>query len=64
MTKDTKDTIYIDAEDEITAIVEKIKNSPKQIIALVLPKRASVFQSIVNMKLVKRIADNEKKMLC
>ena len=29
--------------------------------ALVLPKRATVFQSVVNMKLLKRAADGEKK---
>lgn len=61
MTDDPKDTIYIDVEDEITAVIDKVQASPKKIVALVLPKRATVFQSIVNMKLLKRTADNEKK---
>lgn len=59
-----KDTIYIDVDEEITGIVSKIQSSPKDIVALVLPKRASVLQSIVNMKLIKRTADqNDKKVV-
>ena len=56
-----KETIYIDVDDEITTIIDKVQNSSTKIIALVLPKRASVFQSIVNMKLLKRTADSSKK---
>lgn len=61
MANDPKDTIYIDIDDEITTVIDKVQNSPKKIVALVLPKRAAVFQSIVNMKLLKRTAENEKK---
>ncbi len=56
-----KDTIYIDVDDEITTIIEKMQNSSQRIVALVLPKRASVLQSVVNMKLLKRTAENAKK---
>ncbi|MEO7364366.1 MAG: hypothetical protein ABIV43_02555 [Candidatus Saccharimonadales bacterium] len=58
-----KDTIYIDVDDEITGIIDKLRVSEAKIVALVLPKRASVFQSIVNMKLLKRAADEDKKHL-
>ncbi len=58
-----KDTIYIDVDDEITGIIDKLRGSDGKIVALVLPKRASVFQSIVNMKLLKRAADDAKKHL-
>lgn len=58
-----KDTIYVDVDDEITHIIDKIKDSDKKIVALVLPKRATVLQSIVNMKLLKRAASNSKKNL-
>lgn len=59
-----KDTIYVDVDEEITGIVSKVQNSPKDIVALVLPKRASVLQSIVNMKLIKRTAEqNDKKVV-
>ena len=63
MTDDPKDTIYIDVDDEITTVIDKLQSSPKKIVALVLPKRAAVFQSIVNMKLLKRTADTGKKNL-
>lgn len=58
-----KDTIYIDIDDEITGIIDKLKSSNGKIVALVLPKRASVLQSIVNMKLLKRAADESKSNL-
>lgn len=61
MASKDKDTIYIDIDDEITGIIDKLKGSQSQVVALVLPKRASVFQSIVNMKLLKRAADSAKK---
>ena len=62
-TNSQKDTIYVDVDDEITAIVDKINSSKHNIIALVLPKRAVVLQSIVNMKLLKRSADEVDKRL-
>lgn len=58
-----KDVIYVDIDEEITAIIEKVEASRQKIVALVLPKRATVFQSVVNMKLLKRAADNQKKNL-
>lgn len=60
---DSKDTIYVDIDDEITALIDKVRASNAKVVALVLPKRAAVLQSIVNMKLLKRTADNEKKNL-
>lgn len=62
-TQTGKDTIYIDVDDEITAIIDKVRGSHEKIVALVLPKRATVLQSIVNMKLLKRTADESKKHL-
>lgn len=58
-----KDTIYIDIDDEITSIIDKVANAKHKIVALVLPKRATVLQSIVNMKLLKRSGDAHKKQL-
>ncbi|HEU4914649.1 MAG TPA: hypothetical protein VFT16_04595 [Candidatus Saccharimonadales bacterium] len=58
-----KDVIYIDIDDEITAIIDKVRGSGQRIVALVLPKRATVLQSIVNMKLLKRTSDEAKKHL-
>ena len=63
MAEPSKDTIYVDVDDEITALIDKVKVSNAKVVALVLPKRASVLQSIVNMKLLKRSADNDNKNL-
>ncbi|MGH7241224.1 MAG: hypothetical protein ACREGB_02945, partial [Candidatus Saccharimonadales bacterium] len=63
MATDNKDTIYIDIDDEITTIIEKVRSSSEKIVAMVLPKRATVLQSIVNMKLLKRSAENAQKSL-
>ena len=58
-----KDVIYIDVEDDITTIVGKIKSSKEKIVAVVPPARYGVFQSAVNMRLLKRTADTAKKHL-
>jgi hypothetical protein len=63
MTAKDKDTIYVDIDDEITGIIDKLGASEGKVVALVLPKRAATFQSIVNMKLLKRAADSSKKNL-
>jgi hypothetical protein len=56
-----KDTIYIDIEDDITAIIERVKQSNEKIIALVPPKGNAVLQSVVNLKLLKRASDTAGK---
>lgn len=63
MAADTKDTIYLDVDEEITGIVNKVQSSSNNIVALVLPKRATSLQSIVNMKLLKRTADQNGKKI-
>lgn len=56
-----KDVIYIDTEDDITAIIGKIKASKDKIVALVPPKRIGVLQSAVNLRLLARSAENSNK---
>lgn len=58
-----KDVIYIDIEDDITAIIRKLKQSPAKVVALVPPKRAGVLNSIVNLKLLGKAAAGRKKQL-
>lgn len=57
----SKAVIYIDTEDDITSIIDRVKGSSSDIIALVPPKRVGVLQSVVNLKLLKRAAAGEKK---
>jgi hypothetical protein len=63
MAEPQKDTIYIDVEDEITSIIDKVHTSKQRIVALVLPKRATMLQSSVNMKLLKKAADGDSKQV-
>lgn len=56
-----KDVIYIDVEDDITSIIEKMKKSKAKIVALVPPKRSAVLNSAVNVKLLMKAAKEESK---
>lgn len=58
-----KDVIYIDVDDDVTAIIGKIKKSKEKIVAIVPPKRAGALQSAVNLRLLDRMAKSEKKNL-
>ena len=56
-----KDVIYIEPEDDITDIILKIENSKEKIVALVPPKKAGVFRSIVNIKLISKAGASSEK---
>lgn len=58
-----KDVIYIDVEDDITAIIGKVKDAKEKIVALVPPKRIGVLQSAVNLRLLARAAKQADKRL-
>ena len=56
-----KDVIYIEPEDDITDIIAKIEKSKEKIVALVPPKKAGVFRSLVNIKLIAKAATTAEK---
>jgi hypothetical protein len=58
-----KDVIYIDVDDDITAISGKLKASSEKIVALVPPKRVGVLQSAVNLRILQRVAKQVDKRL-
>lgn len=58
-----KDVVYIDVEDDITAIIGKVKSSSEKIVALVPPKRIGVLQSAVNLRLLQRAATQADKRI-
>jgi hypothetical protein len=58
-----KDVIYIDVEDDITAVIGKVKDSKEKIVALVPPKRIGILQSAVNLRLLERAASQNNKRL-
>jgi hypothetical protein len=51
-------TFYVDIDEEITSVVERLRKARASEIALVVPKRALLIQSIVNLRLLKKEADN------
>jgi len=56
-------TFYIDIDEEITSIVERLKASKAKEVIVVVPKRALLIQSIINLKLLKKEGDKLKKEL-
>jgi len=49
--------IYIEIDEELTSLIDRIKNSHETNIRIVIPKRASILQSVVNLKLLKNQAE-------
>ncbi len=56
-------TFYIDIDEEITSIVDRLRKARTKEAVIVVPKRAMLIQSIVNLKLLKKEADELKKEL-
>ena len=58
-----KKVLYVEIDDEVTTIYDRLKNLKVKNIYLVVPKRAMLFQSIVNLKILKRkVEDLEKNI--
>ena len=47
----SKKVIYIEIDDEVTAVYDKVKDINKKHVYIVAPKRSILFQSIVNSRL-------------
>ena len=59
----SKDVVYVDAEDDITDIIGKVKASREKIVAIVPPKRVGALQSAVNLKLLAKSAKTDEKQV-
>jgi hypothetical protein len=58
-----KKVIYAEIDDEITSLYDKILTVKAPDVYIVIPKRAAIFQSAVNLKILKRKAETlDKKM--
>ena len=58
-----KDVIYIEADDEIAVVADKLVASKSKVVALVLPKRCTMLHSSVNMKILNKAATNANKSI-
>lgn len=55
--------IYIEIDEEITSVFDKIKRVKSENAALVVPRRAILLQSIVNLKILKKKIDELGKKI-
>ena len=60
---DNHRTIYTEVDEEITSIIERVKKTPVEEIALVIPRRSFLSQSIVNLKLLKNQSEKYGKKI-
>lgn len=54
---------YVDVDEEITSVIGKLRKNPSDEAFLVVPKRAMISQSLVNLKLLEKEAKKLKKKL-
>lgn len=55
--------IYIEIDEEVTSIYDRVKRAKQKDIYLVVPRKAILFQSMVNLKILKSKMDKEGKKL-
>jgi hypothetical protein len=55
--------IYLESDEEVTSVVDKMRKTEFNKVVLVIPKEASLLQSVINLKLLKRQAQNLDKQL-
>lgn len=55
--------IYLEPDEEITSVVDRLKSIPETDVALVVPKRAGLLQSVINLKLLRFQSEQLKKHL-
>ncbi len=48
--------LYLEPDEEITSVIDKIKNAKNKRIGLVVPREATILQSVVNLRLLQREA--------
>jgi hypothetical protein len=54
---------YVDVDDEITSVIGRLRKEPSEEIFLVVPKRAIIAQSLVNLRLLSKEASKLNKKL-
>ena len=58
-----KKVVYVEIDDEVTSIYDQIKRVKQKDIYVVIPRKSILFQSVVNLKILKRKMDEAKKNL-
>lgn len=55
--------VYIEIDEEVTAIYDRVKRAKQKDIFLVVPRKAILFQSVVNLRILKSKLEKDKKRL-
>ncbi len=55
--------IYLEPDEEITSVVDRLKELGDEDVAIIVPKRAALLQSIVNLKLLRYQAEQQGKRI-
>ncbi len=56
-----EEIIYLEPDEEITSVIDKMNQAKSNRLALVVPREATILQSVVNLKLLAREAANSGK---
>jgi hypothetical protein len=56
MASTKREVIYVDPEDDITSVIDKVKLGSGKVVAIVPGKRLGALQSAVNLRLLQRAA--------
>lgn len=64
MTKSSRQIVYVEIDEEVTSIFDRTKNIRRKEILLVIPRKAILFQSVVNLKILKKkLSEKGKKLV-
>jgi hypothetical protein len=55
--------LYLEVDEDITSAIDKLTKSPGNSVQIVVPKRSTMLQSIINLKLLKKAAESQGKEL-
>ncbi len=55
--------LYLEADEDITSAIDKLQKLPGDTVQIVVPKRSTMLQSVINLKLLKKAAADSGKEL-
>ena len=58
-----RDTVYVDSDDDVTSLIERVVASGQSVVALVPSAKRGVLNSLVNLKLIRRAAERAHKKI-
>lgn len=59
----TEDVLYLEVDEDITSAIDKLTKSKASQVTIVAPKRSTLIQSLINLKLLKKAADDAGKSI-